>query len=211
MADDNVITAKPRERVRALLAEAADGLDAHEVGRALDVHVTTARFHLKNLVDEGTAVTVQLAPEGVGRPRVAYRIAPQPAADELGSLLLMQLGATAQQREDAAAVAGRDWARMHAAPPQALPPDPVIAVEAALTRLGFRVTGALSQFGRHRVNVCSCPLKHLAGTVPEIARGVVRGAVEESLAAASPILDRTYAVHVEPDASGNCSLTLILT
>lgn len=207
-----VITAKPRERVRALLAESSNGLDAHEVGAALDIHATTARFHLNNLVTEGAAITEQLAPEGVGRPRVAYRIAPPPAADELGGLLLRRLGPTDSAREEAAAGAGREWARLHAAPAQqTLLPDPVIAVEATLTRLGFQVTKAESEFGRHRITVCSCPLAHLAGPVPEVARGVVRGVVEECLTTASPVLGRTYQVAVEPAADGDCSLTLLLS
>ncbi|GEE01309.1 transcriptional regulator [Gordonia spumicola] len=203
-------TGRPRDRVRELLATSDTELDAHEVGRALDIHATTARFHLNNLVTEGAAITVQLPPEGVGRPRLAYTIAPPPAADELDRLLLMQLGPTPEAREAAAATAGRQWARLHAAPaPQAALPDPVIAVETTLTRLGFRITDVLSEFGRHRITLCSCPLKHLASRAPEVARGAVRGAVDEALAAGA--LDDAYDAVVHPDPDGDCTLILVLS
>lgn len=209
---------RSRDRARALLADAPDGLDAHQVAAALDVHVTTARFHLNNLVDEGSAVSDTLRPGGVGRPRVRYRSVPAPPADELLHLLLRQLGGTEAERERSAALAGRAWARtrqLHPAPVEPCTavslPDPVTAVAAALTDLGFQVTDAVSAFGEHRLRVCSCPLRSIAARNPEIAHGVVRGAVDHTLEQASPLLGDSYAVDVSPHPDGDCELVLNLT
>ncbi|MBM7368013.1 hypothetical protein [Gordonia hydrophobica] len=206
---------RSRDRVRAIVAEATNGLDAHQVAEALDVHVTTARFHLNNLLDEGGIIAETLRPGGVGRPRVLYRTAPAPPAEELLFLLLRQLGGTAAKREATSAAAGRAWAQAHAQPTDDVDPtsvpDPVTIVAATLTSLGFRVTETVSAFGSHRVSLCSCPLQSIAARNPEIAHGVVRGAVEYALEAASPILDGSYAVDVSPDSGGDCELVLNLS
>ncbi|KJR09031.1 hypothetical protein ACK8HH_02290 [Gordonia sp. LUNF6] len=204
---------RPRDRARALLADAPDGMDAHEVADALGVHVTTARFHLNNLVDEGSAVTETTEPRGVGRPRVVYRIVPAPSADELVHLLLRRIGETEAERERVAAETGRLWARgRRGADIDAVAvPDPVTVVEAMLTRLGFRVTDALSAFGEHQLSVCGCPLQSIASRNPEIAHGIVRGAVEFALEQASPALGGAYAVDVSPDSAGDCELVLRLS
>lgn len=211
---------RSRDRVRAIVAGAANGLDAHQVAEALDIHVTTARFHLNNLVEAGAIVAETLQPGGVGRPRVLYRAAPAPPSDELLFLLLRELGGTESEREAAAATAGRAWARTHAQPtvPDASDadaatslPDPVTVITTALAALGFRVTETVSAFGSHRVSICSCPLQSIAGRNPEIAHGVVRGAVEYALESASPVLDGSYAVDVSPDPAGDCELVLNLS
>nr|WP_246372545.1 hypothetical protein [Gordonia humi] len=191
--------------------EASDvGLDATEVAEALGLHVTSARFHLNNLVASGDAVTEQLAPEGVGRPRVAYSVAPPAASDSLGHLLLMQLGTTATAREDSAATAGRAWSRRHgAASSQTALPDPVIAVQSALSDLGMAVTDIESDLESHRITVCSCPLPDLVGSLPEVARGTVRGVAEEALAG----IAETFGIGhlVQATTPDDCSVTLRLT
>ena len=205
---------RSRDRARALLADNPDGLDAHQVAEALDIHVTTARFHLNNLVDEGSAVSETLSPDGVGRPRVLYRTPPAPPADELLHLLLRHLGATEAEREQVASIAGRAWAQAHTDRPASTAtidvPDPVTVVATALTALGFRLTDAVSAFGEHRLRVCSCPLQSIAARHPEVVHGVVRGAVDYALEQASPVLDGTYAVDVSPDPDGDCELMLNL-
>ncbi|NLG45208.1 hypothetical protein [Gordonia sp. (in: high G+C Gram-positive bacteria)] len=206
---------RSRDRARALLADSAEGLDAHQVAEALDVHVTTARFHLNNLVDEGAAISETLRPDGVGRPRVLYRLVPAPPSDELLHLLLRQLGGTEAEREQLASLAGRAWAQSHAGPAATFDdgsvPDPVVVIETLLTRLGFRITDVVSAFGSHRVLLCSCPLQTIAARNPEIAHGVVRGAIAYALGQASQALDGAYAIDVSPDPAGACELRLALT
>ncbi|WP_026919094.1 hypothetical protein [Gordonia shandongensis] len=208
------MTVRPRDRVRELLAQHPDGLDAHDVAGTLGVHVTTARFHLNNLVGEGAAVTESSAPDGVGRPRVIYRVMPSPPSDELLRLLLAELGTDETVREAAGARAGRLWARAHL-PPRSVPPpdvpDAVVSVETILTRLGFRITAVTSAFGDHTITVCSCPLRAFAASNPAVVRGVLRGAVEQALTSSSAALADAYRVHAKPDADGDCELQLTLT
>lgn len=205
---------RSRDRARALLAESSEGLDAHQVAQALDLHVTTARFHLNNLVDEGAAISETLRPGGVGRPRVLYRLVPGPPADELLHLLLRQLGGTEAEREQLASIAGRAWAQAHAGPAAAVDhgavPDPVVVIETLLTRLGFRITDVVSAFGSHRMMLCSCPLQTIAARNPEIAHGVVRGAIAYALGQASQVFDGAYAIDVSPDPAGACEMRIDL-
>ena len=206
------MTTKQRDKVRALLAESTAPLTAGEISARLGLHVTTARFHLTNLVDDGLAETTPLPSEGVGRPRVGYlAIRPAPTAALL-THLLGQLGSTAAAREHAGAEAGRLWADEHApTDPRGDLPDPVAVASGTLEQLGFRVSGVMSAFGTHELRLCSCPLKDIAATHPEVARGVARGVIEQALAASSPALSSQYAVVVAPDpAGGDCEIVLRL-
>lgn len=222
------MSVRQRDRVRAMLAEAGPPLDAQSVADALAIHVSTARFHLGNLVTEGAAETVALPPVGVGRPRVGYRIVHTPSIDDLTVLLIARMGSTPELREHLGAEAGREWAARHAVSPAApgdLPagtsakvpnpvaiPDPVVVVETILTRLGFRISGVVSAFGRHRIELCGCPLQSIAVELPEVARGVVRGIVEQALMANRLTLGDSYQVSVLPDCrEGACELALSLT
>ncbi|MFW0783237.1 helix-turn-helix domain-containing protein [Gordonia sp. CPCC 206044] len=202
-----------RDRIRELLVAAPEPLSADEIARQVGVHVTTARFHLTKMVDEGTVRTVTLRSEGVGRPRVGYLpVATAPVGELLG-YLLEQLGSTTQAREHAAAEAGRLWADRHAHVPVAADlPDPVTVASETLSELGFRVSGVMSALGTHELRICSCPLRDLAATHTEVARGVARGVIEQALAAGSPALASQYTVNVLPDPSGgDCEITLRLS
>lgn len=202
----------PRAAVLAALRTADGPLDAAAVAQRLQVHVTTARFHLNNLMRSGEAATVPLPSVSVGRPRLGYVAVPAAPTDELVSLLLSQLGPTAHSREQRAAEAGHLWAARHPAPPPPTPlPDPVTVVADALTGLGFQIRSSTSAFGSHEITICSCPLKEFATDHPEIARGIARGVIEEALATASATLGSQYAVTVRPDvAGGNCGVTVTL-
>lgn len=220
---------RQRDRVRTLVAEADAPIDAQTVASRLDIHVTTARFHLNNLVDEGSAVTVTLPPDGVGRPRVGYRVVVAPPIDDLTIMLIRRLGDTPEAREAIAREIGREWAAKHlpmgSANEQSGPsspeprddepvdlPDPLVVAETILTRLGFRITGVLSAFGNHEITLGGCPLQELEAELPEVARGVVGGILEEALMASSPVLGSTFGVTVTPDPhAGACELHLYLS
>ncbi len=203
---------RQRDRVRSLVTESAEPIDAQTVAAALDVHVTTARFHLNNLVEQGAVVAVTLPPDGVGRPRVGYKMVIAPPIDDLLVMLIARLGETPEAREQLAAEVGRAWAAKHL--PNLEPdaePDPLVMAETILTRLGFRITGAVSAFGDHEIFLCGCPLQDLESELPEVARGVVRGILTEALAAGSETLAASYSVSVAPDGGkGACELRLNL-
>ncbi|KXO98498.1 helix-turn-helix transcriptional regulator [Tsukamurella pseudospumae] len=182
-------------------------MTATEVADALDVHVSTARFHLTKLVESGLVETAPDKRRTVGRPRVTYAARPQAPTGELLGLLLAQLGPTPELRERAAADAGRLWAASRAvvAPSDGLP-DPTAVAGAILRALGFEIESTTSAFGTHTLQICACPLQSLASGSPEVARGVVRGAVEQALAIASPSLGSQYVVRVQPDPHGDCAI-----
>lgn len=202
----------PRAAVLAALRGADAPLDAAAVAQRLNVHVTTARFHLNNLMKSGEATTAPLPSTSVGRPRLGYVAVPPAPTDELVRLLLGQLGPTAHSREQRAAEAGRLWAARHPSPPPPTPvPDPVTVVADALGALGFAIRSTTSAVGSHELTICSCPLKDFAADHPEIAHGIARGVIEEALATASATLGSQYAVAVRPDvAGGNCEIRVAL-
>ncbi|GAA4745350.1 hypothetical protein [Gordonia alkaliphila] len=204
---------RQRDRVRSLVADSEAPIDAQTVAAELSVHVTTARFHLNNLVEEGSAIAINLPPIGVGRPRVGYRLVVAPPVDDLMLMLVARLGETPEQREELAAEVGRAWAAKHlpsVAIDAELVPDPVVLAETILTRLGFRITDVVSAFGQHEITLCGCPLEKIEHELPEVARGVVRGLLETALTAGSPALAAQYAVAVRPAPGGKCELRLNL-
>ena len=204
----------PRTTVLGLLRVAGTPVTAAEMAQQLGVHVTTARFHLRNLVDDGKAATVRLRSVSAGRPRTGYVAVNELAVDDLLSILLGHLGGSATEREQTAALAGRQWAAQvlagTPAPVPATVPDPATVTADALGLLGFKVSNVLSAFGTHEITMCSCPLRQVGTSHPEIARGIARGAVEYALESSSPALAGQYGVNVVPAADGDCEITLKL-
>ncbi|MHC3001741.1 ArsR family transcriptional regulator [Gordonia metallireducens] len=203
---------KQRDKIMALLSESVEPMVAGEISTRLDLHVTTARFHLAKLIEDGRVETTTVPTPGVGRPRVGYQVVRRPPTDALLGHLLGQLGSTQATREHAGAEAGRLWAEEHAHPVSAADlPDPVTVASDILGTLGFQVSNIMSAFGSHELRLCSCPLQDIARTHPEVARGVARGVIEQALAASSPALSSQYAVTVAPDpAGGDCEIVLRL-
>src|SRR4051794_6970242 len=60
----------------ALEAGGAAGVSAQELAAHLDLHVTTIRFHLDQLIPAGLVSTAVERPHGAGRPRKLYALAP---------------------------------------------------------------------------------------------------------------------------------------
>ena len=204
----------PRTTVLGVLRVADTPVTAAEMARQLGLHVTTARFHLRNLVEDGKAATVRLRSESAGRPRTGYVAVNELAVGDLLSILLGHLGGSVTDREQTGALAGRQWAAQVLADrppsdPDAVP-DPATVTTDALRLLGFNVSNVLSAFGTHEITMCSCPLRQVGTSHPEIARGIARGAVEYSIAASSPALAGQYGVHVVPAPDGDCEITLRL-
>ncbi|NLU84819.1 helix-turn-helix domain-containing protein [Rhodococcus sp. HNM0569] len=201
---------KQRDRVLELLRAATAPLDAQHLAAQLDLHVTTVRFHLGGLVEEGLARTCRLDAAGVGRPRIGYEAIREPSYADLVALMAAQLGGTEAERERKAEDAGRDWAdRLGAV--DAAGPDAAAYVIAVLERLGFQVQSAMSAFGTHTLTLCTCPLVETARRNPEVVRGIQRGLIQRALDNAETALGARFAVDVTPDPDGgNCSIGLVL-
>lgn len=84
---------RQRERVLRMVREHGGAIDAVELASRLELHVTTVRFHLDALCDEGAIERTRMNRDGVGRPRTGYR-----AVEErldyriLAEVLAMELG-----------------------------------------------------------------------------------------------------------------------
>lgn len=102
---------RQRERVLQLVRAHGDAIDAVELASHIGLHVTTVRFHLDALCDEGAIERTRMNRDGVGRPRTGYR-----AVEErldyriLAEILAMELGETVEARARRAQRIGVQWA-----------------------------------------------------------------------------------------------------
>src|SRR6476646_3489331 len=102
---------RQRERVLQLVRAHGDAIDAVELASRMGLHVTTVRFHLDALCDEGAIERTRVKRDGAGRPRTGYR-----AVEErldyriLAEILAMELGETVEARARRAQRAGVQWA-----------------------------------------------------------------------------------------------------
>src|SRR3954447_2677289 len=102
---------RQRERVLQMVRGHGDAIDAVELASQMELHVTTVRFHLDALCDEGAIERTRMNRDGVGRPRTGYR-----AVEErldyrmLAEILAMELGETAETRARRAQRVGVQWA-----------------------------------------------------------------------------------------------------
>lgn len=205
------MSTRARDTVLDVVRSAAEPLSALDVASRLDMHVTTARYHLRNLADAGQLTSVALRTNEAGRPRVGYAPIAAVRVDEVLSAILDQLGPDSAAREKAGAAAGRAWAAAHRVPAAGHSlPDPVTVVTEALQRMGFKASNLVSAFGTHDITLCSCPLRDISANHPEVARGIARGAIEFALESTSQMLADQYTVRVDPSPSGDCEINLRL-
>lgn len=120
-----------RDRVLTQVRDATEPISAAEIAAALDLHVTTARFHLDHLEQAGSIARHTRRSGGRGRPTVGYRARggdPEGAREDMITAL-----AAALVDPEAARAAGRAWAAR-------LPPpvgNAERAVLAEFDRIGF--------------------------------------------------------------------------
>lgn len=201
---------KQRDRVLALLESSTEPIDAHLLADDLDLHVTTIRFHLNSLIEEGLVRTRQLGSTKVGRPRLGYAAVTKPSYTDLVALLAARLGGTAAERERTACEVGSDWAGMLGLEPAGTTDAAAFVID-ALARLGFETRSTTSAFDNHDLTLCTCPLVEVARTNPEVVRGIQRGLVQRILDDNATALGARYTAAVFPDPQdGNCSIRLTL-
>jgi predicted ArsR family transcriptional regulator len=203
---------RQRERVLSLLRDEPDLVGAQQIADSLRIHITTVRFHLKTLEEQGQIVRRGgSAGQKAGRPSLAYAIAPRLDYADVVSLFAVHLGGTAAERESRAALVGADLAhRVKVARRRTAIPVTDLVVE-TLGELGFTVHSTLMSFGRITVQICSCPLAEIATTAPEVVRGIQRGLVQEVLDVNADAVGGQFQVTVAPDAGyGDCTVSLAL-
>lgn len=171
---------------------------AKEIAEHLGVHVTTARFHLDQLVSAGIVDTRSVR-SGVGRPHKVYAIRPgslRTASTDQSYRHLTELLADTLAAEDhpTPEQAGQSWARAKTAeqvgpiiPPPARTSGQWLGkvgqIIDALYEWGYTPEIALAADGRTaRVTLRACPFIELAHKHPDIVcgvhRGLIRGALE---------------------------------
>lgn len=166
-----------REAIAHLLAEADGPMDAAAVAEAAGIHLTTARFHLDQLVASGSVMRAP-DPEGmVGRPRVRYSPAAVVRADPARAAMVTALADALDGAPDGPArarAAGREWA-------SGLPD--AVDLTAVLERLGFAPAAEGSG-----IRLRACPFADAArahpGIVCEVHRGIIDRVLEDSAAQA---------------------------
>lgn len=189
---------RQRERVLGLVREHDSAVDAVELASQLGLHVTTVRFHLDALYDEGVIVRTRMNRPGRGRPRTGYRAA-EVRMDyrTLAEVLAMELGRTEETRARRAQRAGQKWAARIVVPGETSDADAGDALDraaadtiAVFTRLGFAPelvalpeptppadTGP-APMREKIIRMYACPVRDLAGSHSEVVCGVHLGLLQ---------------------------------
>lgn len=175
------------------------GLTAHQLAEMLDMHVTSVRFHLDQLVEGELVVTQTVRREKVGRPHKLYLAAPgslqsvhqdNHAYEVLAGLLATVLIRQSQTGEALTPEeAGMEWARQHVEskdePPAATAGQWLSKIGQMVDVLhewGYTPDVATSQEGRSaEVRLVNCPVIALAKTNPAVVCGVHRGLIIGSM------------------------------
>jgi predicted ArsR family transcriptional regulator len=170
-----------RRQVLDALIEASEPLDAATVAARLGLHVTTARFHLDQLVDAGLARRGTGAEGRRGRPRVLF--APAGAArqgDSREQLIEVLASAIASDTDGVkeSLRAGRRWADELGGAVGGASGEPVSGLIDALDRLGF---GPDPRPDAGVIRLHDCPFRSAAREHPDIVCNVHRGLVERLL------------------------------
>jgi len=201
-----------RQRVLEMLKTSPHPVDAQQVADALRIHITTARFHLTTLEEQGVIRRGGAAKgSGAGRPRVTYELAPRLDYADIVALFAAPLGGTPTEREQRALRIGADLARRVRV--ARLRPEATIAdmVVATLNELGFQVRSVLNSFGEITVQICTCPLAEVAKTAPEVVRGIQQGLIQEVVDINADAVGARYQASVTPDPhGGSCEVNLVL-
>lgn len=199
-----VLASSMRRRILRLIAGSEQPVDAARVAEECGIHVTTARFHLDQLEAVGLLRRETLHGSGRGRPRVVFRLVPQPTVEEEPTRELVAVLADALSRDPdggrgRAEQAGERWSRRYAAQTGSDPRDGVGSLTRVFGELGFapEVRGA----GPDRVLALhGCPFRDAAmahpGVVCSAHRGLLSGIVNQLGGSAE---DATLQPFVEPD------------
>ncbi len=194
-----------RVRILEHLREETDGLDVRELGRRVDLHENTVRWHLGILGDAGLTESRAAANGKPGRPKMLYFARPGAGDDSGGDehrLLATILTGTLAELPDGdqrAEDTGRAWGRYLVRKPSPLARMTDEEVIGEVTRLldeqGFAPVAEGTEIHMRR-----CPFHDLAEQTPEIVCGVHRGIVSGALAELGSDLEMDgLDVFVRPD------------
>lgn len=211
--DSDRAAGQQRHRVADLLRAADNPLDARQIAEALQIHITTARFHLSTLEGQGVIRRAAASPAAgrVGRPRLTYEIVPRLDYADIVALFARHLGGSPEEREERALRIGADLAHRVRVARRRAETSLSDLVVATLGELGFQVRSVLSSFGEVSVEICTCPLAEVAAASPEVVRGIQQGMIQEVIDLNAEVVGGRYTATVRPDARhGSCEVNLVL-
>jgi predicted ArsR family transcriptional regulator len=180
------LASSTRRRLLELLR--ADGIprDAHELARAIGLHLTTVRFHLEVLREAGLVVRRSHPQVGVGRPRTAYAPVSRGTADSyqgLAGLLAAHLSDTTEGRAARAEQAGLAWAEYLV--------SAVTGAGRSVDEAARQVSGLFAEIGFDpeltaigadwQIALHACPFRAVARAYPEVVCSVHLGLLRGSL------------------------------
>lgn len=211
--------------LEAAAAEHPEGCTAAELAPDADLHVSTVRFHLDQLVAAGVLESSFQRRQKAGRPRKVYRARPRDAAPTTSSdplrlltrLLAEAMTASVHGEKVTPFEAGRRWAREHLeSHPERTPADSAGVwlgrlgeVVDVLESWGYQPEVSTSDGGRTaRVELVDCPFLDLARDNEAVVCGVHRGLIAESLTQAG---EAGAQVALEPFVTENRCLAHIRT
>ncbi len=192
-----------RALVDALIHRAAQnpdepGMTASELAPGVDLHVTTVRFHLDQLISAGLVEsTFSRRREGAGRPRKVYSVTPATRTGEqagplgmLAALLVRVVADSGAGESVTPQEAGRRWVRENV--PTDGPVTPAQTPGTWLGRVG-RVLDLLDEWGYRPqlattaggrtadIELTNCPFFDLARSHEGVVCGVHEGLISEAL------------------------------
>ena len=180
-----------RAEVLGRLRVAEEPLTVQEVADATGIHVSTARFHLDALVNDGLAERNIEVRETPGRPRMLYEassVAPTSRSYRLLAEMLTGLVASLDGAGAIAREAGQAWGRHlvnRPAPSARAGWDEALQeIHRLLKSLGFQPQSSSPDAqGRVEIRLGNCPFRELAEQHGEVLcglhLGVVQGALKE--------------------------------
>lgn len=190
---------RQRQRILDLVREHDGAVDATELAERLRLHVTTVRFHLDALCNQGAIERTRMTRAGVGRPRTGY-MAVRDRLDyrSLAEILALELGETADQRRRRAEAAGRRWAERiqvgsasdvdagldvsDGTTPGETLEDRAAMVASVFARMGFgpELTPAVTSTAgtQQTLRLHACPVRDLARAHPEVGCALHRGLLQ---------------------------------
>jgi predicted ArsR family transcriptional regulator len=149
-----------RQRVLDVLSEAADAPTAQQLATALDLHVSTVRFHLEQLEQAGLVVREVRHAARRGRPGVHFRALGRDTGRARDRMIeALADAAAADDRAAAPIAAGNRWAEQLPAPTG----TPAEAISDTFARLGFA-----PELDGGTVRLYACPFRDAARQHPEV-------------------------------------------
>jgi predicted ArsR family transcriptional regulator len=174
-----------RRRLVDALRDADGPLDVTQLAAAVQLHTTTARFHLDVLERAGLVRRTQEAPNGPGRPRLLYTLSTlrggNGAYQELATALAGVLAEDAVGAPRLAEEAGRRWAEVQVSDRQHVGwQEGTQRIGELFERLGF-APRVVDVDGGRQVQLHACPFRDVARAHPDVVcrvhLGLLRGAL----------------------------------